>query len=140
MGQQQVLLLVLTIVIVSIAVYIGINFFGDMMRQRHVDLLVNHAVHIASEATTWRSKSTPFLGGGGSYSDLGTDGMEQLLMSEDRLPGTFRITLASGDDLEVTGVSDDFPEIGVRVVVEETDIVDTIIAYDGSISLPPVTP
>ncbi len=138
MGQQQVLLLVLSIVIVSIAIYIGINFFGDMMRQRHADLLVNHAVHVASEATTWRSKVSPFLGGGGSYSDLDTDGMAQLLMSEERLPGTFRITLASGDDLEVTGVSDDFPEIGVRVVVEATDIVDTIIAYDGTITLPSV--
>ena len=136
MGQQQILILLLSIVIVSIAVYVGIDFFGTMLRQRHIDLLVNHAVHVASEATTWRSKTTPFLGGGGSYSDLDTNGMEQLLMSEVRLPGTFQITLADGDDLEVTGVSNDFPEIGVRVVVEETDIVDTIIAYDGSISLP----
>ena len=136
MGQQQILLLLLSIVIVSIAVYIGIDFFGTMMQQRHVDLLVNHAIHVASEATTWRSKGTPFLGGGGSYSDLGANGMEQLLMSEERLPGTFEITLANEDDLEVTGVSNDFPHIGVRVVVKETDIVDTVIAYDGSISLP----
>ena len=136
MGQQQILLLVLTIVLVSIAVYIGIDFFGELVRQRHVDLLVNHAVHIASEATTWRAKATPFLGGGGSYSDLGTDGMEQLLMNPERVPGTFQITTAIGDDLEVTGVSNDFPEVGVRIVVEEQDIVDTIIVYDGSITLP----
>ncbi len=136
MGQQQVLLLVLGIVIVSLAVYIGISFFGDMMRQRHADLLVNHAVHVASEAITWRTKVTPFLGGGDSYSDLSADGMAQLLMSEERLPGTFMITLATGEDLEVTGISDDFPELGVRVVVLKADIVDTIIAYDGSITLP----
>ncbi len=136
MGQQQILLLVLGIVIVSIAVYTGIAFFGEMLKQRHVDLLVNHAVHVASEAVTWRIKGTPFLGGGDSYSDLGTDGMAKLLMAPDRVPGTFQITKAIGDDLEVTGVSNDFPEVGVRVVVEEQDIVDTIIAYDGSITLP----
>ena len=136
MGQQQILLLVLTIVIVSIAVYIGIAFFGEMLRQRHVDLLVNHAVHVASEAVTWRIKGSTFLGGGESYSDLDTDGMAKLLMAPDRIPGTFEITKAIGDDLEVTGVSNDFPEIGVRVVVEEQDNVDTIIAYDGSITLP----
>ena len=136
MGQQQILLLVLTIVIVSIAVFIGIDFFGEMLRQRHVDLLVNHAVHVASEAVTWRAKGTSFLGGGDSYSDLGTDGMAKLLMAPDRVPGTFQITKAIGDDLEVTGVSNDFPEVGVRVVVEEQDIVDTIIAHDGSITLP----
>ncbi len=136
MGQQQLLLLVLGLVIVSIAVYIGIAFFGEMLKQRHADLLVNHAVHIASEAVTWRIKGTPFLGGGDSYSDLGSEGMAKLLMSTDRLPGTFQITKAVGDDFEVTGVSNDFPEVGVRVVVEEQEIVDTIIAYDGSITLP----
>ena len=106
------------------------------MRQRHIDLLVNHGVHIASEAITWRTKGSPFLGGGGSYTDLDTEGMEQLLMSEERMPGTFRITLASGEDLEVTGVSDDFPEVGIRVTVEGEEIVDTEIAHDGSITLP----
>ncbi len=136
MGQQQILMLVLAIVIVSIAVYIGIDFFGEMIRQRHADLLVNHAVHVASEAVTWRAKGSTFLGGGENYSDLDTDGMAKLLMAPDRIPGTFEITTASGDDLEVTGVSTDFPEIGVRVVVEGQDIVDTIIAYDGSITLP----
>ena len=135
MGQQQLLLLVLSIVIVSIAVYIGIDFFGVMMQQRHADMLVNHAVHVASEAITWRVKGSPFLGGGGSYSNLGTNGMAQLMMSEERLPGTFQITLANGDDLEVTGVSDDYPQIGVRIVVDEAEITDTIIAYDGSITL-----
>ena len=135
MGQQQLLLLVLSIVIVSIAVYIGIDFFGVLMQQRHADMLVNHAVHVASEAITWRVKGSPFLGGGGSYSNLGTNGMAQLMMSEERLPGTFQITLANGDDLEVTGVSDDYPQIGVRIVVDEAEITDTIIAYDGSITL-----
>jgi len=135
-GQQQLLLLVLSIVIVSIAVYIGIDFFGIMMQQRHADMLVNHAVHVASEAITWRTKGSPFLGGGGSYSNLDTNGMAQLVMSEERPPGTFQITLANGDDLEVTGVSDDFPLIGVRVVVDEAEITETIIAYDGSITLP----
>ncbi len=104
MGQQQLLLLVLTIVIVSIAVFIGIDFFGEMLRQRHVDLLVNHAVHVASEAVTWRAKGTSSLGGGDSYSDLGTDGMAKLLMAPDRVPGTFEITKAIGDDLEVGGL------------------------------------
>lgn len=136
MGQQQLLLLVLSIVIVSIAVYIGIDFFGMMMQQRHADMRVNHAVHVAAEAITWRTKGSPFLGGGGSYSNLDTNGMAQLVMSEERPPGTFQITLANGDALEVTGVSDDFPLIGVRVVVDEAEITETIIAYDGSITLP----
>ena len=136
MGQQQILMLVLGIVLVSVAVYIGMDFFSEMLRQRHVDLIVNHAIHVASEAVSWRIKGSTYLGGGESYSDLDTDGMAKLLMASERIPGTFEITTANGDDLEVTGVSMEFPEIGIRVVVEGQEIVDTIIAYDGSIALP----
>ena len=136
MGQQQILLLVLTIIVVGVAVVIGIDLFERMARQRHIDLMVNHAVHVASEAITWRTKGSPFLGGGGDYSNLGTNGIQQLLMASVRVPGTFEISKASGDDLEVEGVSNDFPELGVRVVVKELEIVDTIIAYDGSITVP----
>lgn len=136
MGQQQLLLLVLTVVIVGVAVIVGIDMFDEMAKQRHVDLIVNYAVQISSEAVTWRRKASPFLGGGGSYSDLDTNGMEQLIIDEVRVPGTFKITKASGDDLEVTGVSNDFPQIGVRVVVLKDEIVETVVAYDGSITLP----
>ncbi len=87
MGQQQMLLLVLSIVIVSIAVYAGINIFNTSMRQRHADLLMNHAVHAASEAVVWYSKASPFLGGSGSYADLSDEGMAQLFMSQGRPPG-----------------------------------------------------
>lgn len=136
MGQQQILLLVLTIIVVGVAIVIGIEMFEQMAKQRHIDLLVNHAVHVASEAITWRTKGSPFLGGGGSYSDLGTDGMNQLLMATVRVPGTFEISKAAGDDLEVEGVSNDFPEIGIRVVVQGTEITSTVIVYDGSITVP----
>ena len=106
------------------------------MQQRHVDLLMNHGVHVASEAITWRTKGSPFLGGGGTYSDLSAEGMEQLLMSEERLPGIFRITRANGDDLEVTGISTDYPDIGILITVVGEEITDTDIAYDGSITMP----
>lgn len=138
MGQQQLLLLVLGIVLVSLAIYMGILFFGEMMRQRHADLLMNHAMHVASEAITWRSKVSPFLGGGGSYSDLDTDGMDKILMDPVRIPGVFQITLATGDDLEITGVSNDYADVGIRVVVKQAEIAETFIAYDGSITLPGV--
>ncbi len=140
MGQQQVLILVLGIVIVSIAIYVGIDLFDAMMRQRHVDLLVNHTVMVASEAVAWRLKETPFLGGGGSYLQLDTDGMNALLMQEDRMPGVIQITKATADELEVTAVSDDYPDVGVLTRVFQEDIVETRIAYDGSITLPDASP
>lgn len=138
MGQQQILILVLTIVIVSIAVYIGIDLFDRTMRQKHIDLLVNHTVMVASEAIAWKTKGSPFLGGGGSYLQLDTDGMNKLLMEEKRLPGTVRITRATVSEVDVVAVSDVYPELGVLTQVVGEEIVETSIVYDGSITLPPL--
>ena len=136
MGQQQMLLLVLSIVIVSIAVYAGINIFNTSMRQKHADLLMNHAVHAASEAAVWYSKASPFLGGSGSYADLSEQGMAQLYMSQGRPPGTVMITSATENTLEITAVSNTYEDIGVLVKVEGMNIVVSTIAYDGSIAFP----
>ena len=136
MGQQQILILALTIVIVSIAVYIGIDLVGRTMQQKHVDMLVNHTVMVASEAVAWKTKGTPFLGGGGSFLDLDTDGMNKLLMDEERLPGTVQITRATVNEVDVTAVSDHYPNLGVLTRVVGEEIVETKIVYDGSITLP----
>ncbi len=97
-------------------------------------MLVNHTVQVASEALVWYSKASPFLGGGNSYADLSEDGLAKMAMNEARPPGIVRITSASKDALEITAVSDEFEEIGVRVKIEGTDIVETTIVYDGSIT------
>lgn len=137
MGQQQVLVLALSIVIVSIATYIGIDLFDTMMKQRHIDLLVNHTVMVAAETTAWRTRETPFLGGGGSYLELDTDGMNLLLMKEERLPGRVQIARATSNEVDIVAVSDHYPELGVLTRVVGDEIVETRIAYDGSITLPP---
>ena len=136
MGQTQLLLIALTIVVVTIAVFIGIELVDQSMQQRHVDLLVNHTVAVASEAIGWRAKHSPYIGGGDSYLKLDIEGMKALLMAEERLPGRIKITRATKDELDIVAVSDQYPDIGVitKVVVEE--IVETTIAYDGSITLP----
>ncbi|MFQ5568632.1 MAG: hypothetical protein ACE5G0_03090 [Rhodothermales bacterium] len=135
MGQQQILVLVLGIALVGLAVYTGAEVFMRSKRQQHADLLVSHAVYVASEATTWRSKS-PFLGGGDSYVNLETNGMRKLALADTRPPGIVRITFASRDSLEVTAVSDYYDDIGVRVHVSGATIVKTSVSYNGNITFP----
>ena len=112
------------------------NIFNPSMRQKHAHLLMNHAVHAASEAAVWYSKASPFLGGSGSYSDLSDEGMAQLYMSQGRPPGTVKITSATNNTLEITAVSNTYEDIGVLVKVEGVNIIESTIAYDGSITLP----
>ena len=50
MGQQQLLLLVLGIVIVGLAVVVGIQAFSENQKKSNADALVNDAIRIASYA------------------------------------------------------------------------------------------
>jgi hypothetical protein len=64
MGQQQLLLLVLGIVIVGLAVVVGIQAFSENQKKANADALVNDAIRIASDAQAWKLK--PGACGGGA--------------------------------------------------------------------------
>lgn len=65
MGQQQLLLLVLGIIIVGLAVVAGIIAFNENRDKTSRDALVNDAVRIATEAQSWSLKARVFGGGNG---------------------------------------------------------------------------
>ena len=67
MGQQQLILLVLGVVIVGLAVVVGIQLFESQKRKSDLDLVQTEAVRLASSAVVWRE--TPAIKGGG----LGTN-------------------------------------------------------------------
>ena len=62
MGQQQLLLLVLGIVIVGVAVVAGIQAFGENQKKANADALVLTSMRIASDAQAWLRK--PVIYGG----------------------------------------------------------------------------
>lgn len=68
MGQQQLLLLVLGIVIVGLSVVVGIQAFSENQKKANADSLVNDAIRIASDAQAWKLKPSAF-GGGASAED-----------------------------------------------------------------------
>ncbi len=133
MGQQQLLLLVMGIIIVGFAVIAGYAMGQSTMRQTAVDNLVDRNLTIATEAAFWKQKRDPFNGGNASYAGLATDGMQKLFLGETTVTGYFKITRATTDELEVTAVSLRYPEIGVQTFVEGYEIVETVIAHDGTI-------
>jgi hypothetical protein len=70
MGQQQLLLLVLGIVIVGLAVVVGIQAFGENQKKSNQDALVNDGVRFASDAQAWALKPAAFGGGSGAFTGL----------------------------------------------------------------------
>ena len=63
MGQQQLLLLVLGIVIVGLAVVVGINAFSENRIKSNADALVTDGLRLASDMQAWALKPTQFGGG-----------------------------------------------------------------------------
>ena len=70
MGQQQLLLLVLGIVIVGLAVVAGINAFDENQQKSSEDALTNEAFRLASDAKAWYNKPEQYDGGGSDASNL----------------------------------------------------------------------
>ena len=73
MGQQQLLLLVLGIVIVGIAVVAGIQAFSEGKAKAQQDAAVSDAMRIISDTQAWKLKPQAFGGG-----DDGTDSWENV--------------------------------------------------------------
>ena len=62
MGQQQLLLLVLGIVIVGIAILVGINAYSENSVKTNWDSLLQDALRIANDAQAWKAKPELFGG------------------------------------------------------------------------------
>jgi len=132
MGQQQLLLLVLGIVIVGLAVVVGIQAFSENQIKANQDAMVNDAIRIASDAQAWKLKPQAFGGG------ANVPGWTGLLLAQlgytvddntytahvsgpleyENLNGTFAI-VAGADDIVITGTSYDSDD-NVITVVETT--------------------
>ena len=135
MGQQQLLLLVIGIVIVGLAVLAGFQVFEHHTRQDEADGLLDRGLTIASHAVHWKTINDPFAGGNQSYADLALEGLSRLALDSTTVRGQFAITSATATTLEVTGVSSRYPEVGIRVFVNNYDVDSSYVRFDGSLSL-----
>ena len=124
MGQQQLLLLVLGIVIVGLAVVVGIQSFSENQKKANADALVLTAIRIASDAQAWLQKPEAMGGGlpatGGrlpsfnsvtvEFSDLGypTNGSGEY----ETVDGTFSLSdggallIITGESASTSGAGD----------------------------------
>jgi len=132
MGQQQLLLLVLGIVIVGLAVVVGIQAFGENQKKANADALVNDGVRIASDIQAWALKPAAFGGGGNndatdrfagiSFDQIGyehTSGTYTNLNTGTATGAGFTLGTGTTNEVLITGVNTDgtttLNEVQVRV-------------------------
>lgn len=132
MGQQQLLLLVLGIVIVGLAVVVGIQAFSENMKKANSDALVNDAIRIASDLQAWKLKPAAFGGGASgdwSTADFTKLGYDVLTAADDgcaigdyqNMNGCFDLTAAAGSvTIAATSLTSGAQDNSITVVVSGT--------------------
>ena len=123
MGQQQLLLLVLGIVIVGLAVVVGIQAFSENKKKSNADALVNTGVRLANHMQAWALKHNAF-GGPAAGEDLGDVTYDDIGFihsggSYQTLDGFFTLTPGS-DGALISGVNAEHSN-NVYVIVDGTE-------------------
>lgn len=113
MGQQQLLLLVLGIVIVGLAVVVGIQAFGENQKKANSDAITNDVIRIASDAQAWNLKPTAFGGGNGTFTGVTLERLGYTVtgtgdaMNYNNLNGDYRITAVAAGSITIEGCNAD---------------------------------
>jgi hypothetical protein len=98
MGQQQLILIVLGVIIVGVAVAVGINYFHNKAVQFNRDAVIKDLHTLASDAQAYFKK--PNEQGGGENSFLGYK-LPQKLKSNDN--GYYRVITVKPDRVIIQG-------------------------------------
>ena len=67
MGQQQLLLIILGVIIVGIAIAVGLSLFSAQSIQSNKDAIINDLNNLAAYAYQYKIRPTSMAGGGNSY-------------------------------------------------------------------------
>jgi hypothetical protein len=105
MGQQQLLLIVLGVIIVGIAVVVGINLFNANAESSAQDTMVSEATNLGAMAQQFYKKPTAMGGGGNSFSTNGgatTAWAVPTAMATDASGNTFKATVTD-QSVTITG-------------------------------------
>lgn len=126
MGQQQLLLIVLGVIIVGIAIVVGITLFRANAVQANRDAIVSDLQHLAYTAQQYYKKPAILGGGGNSFIGYSIpDGLSS------NVNGAFTLTSVAAAQVVFTGIGNEKNDAGqaveFRTTVSNGSITTTLI-------------
>ncbi|HEY6626827.1 MAG TPA: hypothetical protein VIZ21_07720, partial [Ignavibacteriaceae bacterium] len=103
MGQQQLLLIVLGVILVGVAVVLGIQYFGVGAEEGAKDELTAHNITIGANAQQWYKKPVAMGGGGNTFVGFEThfgNNLQKLAYSTN---GTYASGAGTATQVVITG-------------------------------------
>jgi len=126
MGHQQLLLIVLAAIVVSLAVFIGINLFIANSVETNRDQVVSDLVHLSADAQAYFRKQAQYGGGAGSY-----EGWEIPDFYKKYESGKIRVNIkANKDKVILTGTGTDIGRNGTSKVRVKATVTPTGTTID----------
>jgi hypothetical protein len=127
MGQQQLLLIILGVIVVGIAVAVGITMFNDSAVSANRDAVTNDLVNLASRAQQYYRRPTALGGGGGSFVNLTAgSGMKLITKTSGSAMsngnGTYTIVSSSASTIQFLGTGTETGNDGTNKVKVTMDV------------------
>ena len=122
MGQQQLLLIILGVIIVGIAIAVGLQLFQAGSLGANQDAIVNDVMNISAHAEQYRIRPASMGGGDGSLADYTLP--ERLRETGN---GTYTVNPAATDGFTITGTS--VPYDGTVTLVYDPDADTDALRY-----------
>lgn len=125
MGQQQLLLIVLGVILVGVAVVLGIQYFSVGAEEGAKDELVAHALTVGANAQQWFKKPTAMGGGGLTFAGFKAHFDNDLTNLHNSTNGVYTIP-SDGDATSITIQGDPASNLGYDWQVTAVVTVDSI--------------
>lgn len=129
MGQQQLLLIVLGVIIVGIAVVVGINVFTASSAQANSDAVISDCTNLASMAQQYYRKPEALGGGGNSFTDWK---LPANLASNAN--GSYKLTTPGDQQIIITGTGSQLNNKDDSIKVTMTVGPDKIVATTTNVN------
>jgi Tfp pilus assembly protein PilE len=130
MGQQQLLLIVLSVIIVGIAIVVGINMFTASAASSNLEAVTNDLLNLAARAQQYYVKPGSMKGADGVTNSFAGLTIADLTAKPTNDNGTYTVT-ADATSATITGVGTqdgdgDGTNCTVQVVVTSTGLTTTV--------------
>lgn len=129
MGQQQLLLILLGVIIVGAATVIGISMFSDNAVSANRDAMTNDLAALGARAQTYYRRPRVF--GGGNNSFLGLT-VRNLTSKPNNDNGTYAVTSVAANQVVLDAVGVEFGSDGNRLSVTMTVLTDSTILVSNN--------
>ena len=114
MGQQQLLLIILGVIVVGIAVAVGITMFQENAVSANRDAVTNDLVNLASRAQQYYRRPLALGGGGNSFTGVT---LAKLTSKASNANGVYALGTVNAADVTITGTGTEKGTDGTSILV-----------------------